>query len=335
MKTAALIYGNDDHYLDHLAPLSSILEIPLIVTEASIQADALAFYPDLSVIHMDYLTIAHDLLLEYDQLFCCMPRPLIDELFFFAQLSQRKRLRTIWCPHGNSDKGSIGTHQLALQQEEAALLYGPQMASRIAPIFPYALTGNFRYAFYLAHQVFYDNLAKNHIFNRLPPNCRQVLYAPTWEDYEKSGTFFEATPHLIDHLPPDTNLLIKIHPNLLKQKPLELEAFISAHQNHPHLLFLTRFPPIYPILKQIDLYIGDTSSIGYDFLTFNRPLVLFNAHPLSPLAQCGSRVTPSDNPYIPCNDFAQKITSLYHEAFGSTLKSVEHLKRDIKVLYAF
>ncbi len=350
MKTAALIYGNDDHYLDHLAPLCSLLDIPLIVTDPSLLVTARTYYPSLSVIHRDYLDITNDLPQLYDQLFYCTPRPLFEEVFFFAQYFNQKRIHTIWCPHGNSDKGHHTSHLEALQQEEAALVYGPQMVELLRqkkihlPLNRMVITGNFRYQFYLENKSFFDSLAHEHIFQYSCPSARHILYAPTWQDYEGACSFFEATPHLIEQLPANAYLIIKIHPNLLKQKPLDLEAFFHRYAGHPQVLFLNHFPPIYPLLNRIDLYIGDMSSIGYDFLTFDRPLIFLNPHKRNPqtdpsafLYQCGIDLTPDFYPHIysqpNTTHLPQKRKEVYQYAFGSQSKPLTKLRQELKQIY--
>lgn len=308
-RTAALIYGDDEHYLDHLAPLCCLLNIPLVVTEHLLALLARQCYPSLSVIQIDYLTLAEECIQRFDQLFCCTPRPLFDEVFFFAETIYRKKIRTIWCPHGNSDKGDLTEHFNALRQESAALIYGPQMANRFQKANLDTLlgnsvtTGNFRYQFYLAHKKFYDALVDEHLFQKLPPASRNFLYAPSWDE-----AFFSKVSSIIDQLPPDANLIIKFHPNLIKKKAYEIETLFLDYANHPRLHLLSNFPPIYPILNRIDLYIGETSSISYDFLTFDRPLLLLGK---------------------PIPENRRKI---YNEAFGASPKPLSQLQLELRYL---
>ena len=70
---AALIYGEDVHYLDHLAPLCCLLEMPLIVSEPSVAALAQTFYPNIQVLCYDALTLPETLVRNYDLIFCCTP----------------------------------------------------------------------------------------------------------------------------------------------------------------------------------------------------------------------------------------------------------------------
>jgi CDP-glycerol glycerophosphotransferase (TagB/SpsB family) len=77
---------------------------------------------------------------------------------------------------------------------------------------------------------------------------------------------------LIKDLTPHVNLIIKLHPFLAKFHPAHTYRILEKYKDHPHVFFLEKFPCIYPLLQKCDLYIGDYSSIGYDFLAFNRPL---------------------------------------------------------------
>ena len=98
---------------------------------------------------------------------------------------------------------------------------------------------------------------------------------------------------MIDHLPDQYNLLIKVHPNLTLQRGIEIDRFIEQYQHHANIGFLTDFPLIYPILENTDIYIGDRSSIGYDFLAFERPMFFIDSRADYPLSQCGLTVDPS------------------------------------------
>lgn len=348
---AALIYGEDVHYLDHLAPLCCLLEMPLIVSEPSVATLAQTFYPNLQVLCYNPLTLPETLVRNYDLIFCCTPRCLFDGVFFLAQQGLKKRIQTIWCPHGNSDKGHHAPHIEALCDEEAALVYGPQMirflkSKGIArPLELSVATGNFRYAFYQEHAAFYDALTEKLLFQGLSPSFQHILYAPTWQDYEHSCSFFEAAPHLIEQLPSNAYLFIKLHPNLLQQKALELDLFMYKYRHHSRIRWIPPFPPIYPLLQKIDLYIGDMSSIGYDFLSFNRPMAFLNIHQRDSnsdlgayLYRCGVEILPTAYPNIygqlPGPDLSKNRRATYHDAFGGIEKPLSVLRRELIATYA-
>ena len=109
--------------------------------------------------------------------------------------------------------------------------------------------------FYQKYQSFYDALVPKKPF---------LLYAPTWQDSEQSTSYFDALPHLLA-LPETLTLVIKPHPHL----PL-------VPIDRPNTRLLIDFPPIYPLLNNLDAYIGDMSSIGYDCLAFDKPMFFLN-----------------------------------------------------------
>ncbi len=340
MKAAGLIYGPQAHYLDHLAPICHLLEIPLIVTEERLQVCAQKFYPRLKVKLLDYIHAPEQIVKNFDLIFYSMPRPLFDEVFFFAQQFMRKKLHTIWCPHGNSDKGRHSVFMEALKEEEAALVYGKRIIDFLIEkgafnqLKGYVITGNYRDAFYRKEKAFFDSLIN------FKPGVRNILYAPTWQDYEKSSSFFAACPILLKELPKNHTLIIKLHPNLVLENEIEVQNLIWKYEGKENIHFLIDFPPVYPILDFVDLYIGDTSSIGYDFLTFNKPMFFLNQNQLgSYLYRCGIVIDPPDYEEIYSIieknielDFSKARKEVYEETFGKE-KSLDLVKQEILKLY--
>ncbi|MBS0651100.1 MAG: CDP-glycerol glycerophosphotransferase family protein [Verrucomicrobia bacterium] len=353
---AGLIYGPDSHHLDHLGPLCEILGIPLIVTEEAIALAANKYYPNLDVIFSDYFAVAQHLITHYEIIFYSIPRVLFDEVFFFAQKLAQKKVHTIWCPHGNSDKGNNIPYMEALHREEVALMYGQQMIDFLKrknvldQLKSRVVTGNFRHAYYLQNKQFFDALADKEVFRRLPQSEKTILYAPTWKDNEKSTSFFDAATPLIEGLPENWNLIIKLHPNLILQEEFQIDSLIHRYEGHSRLLFLTEFPPVYPLLSRIDIYIGDMSSIGYDFLAFDRPMFFLNQNARDPesdlglyLFRCGVEVLPEKYQQIypiiqnflqfELRDYSKIRRQVYDYAFGSE-KPLETLRKEITAVYA-
>ncbi len=348
-NVAALLYGNQSHHLDHLAPLCSLMQMPLIFTDEEVAASYKKYYPNPESILLDPLSGPDWIVKNYDLLFYSMPRPLFEEIFFFAERLFRKKIPTIWIPHGNSDKGSDSVFMEALAEEEVALLYGKRiidflMKKHVLEKFKgYVITGNLRYTYYQKEKPFFQNLIKQHIHRKLKKAVRTILYAPTWQDYEKSSSFFDAAPLLLETLPKEFNLIIKLHPNLLLQQEFNVEALIEKYEGEENILFLKEFPPIYPLLDDVDIYLGDASSIGYDFLSFNKPLFFLKqtSTPLY-LHQAGVVIEKEDYPRIYqiidqnlANDtmrFAPIRKELYEETFGKE-KPWDLLKEEIIKTY--
>jgi len=284
MKTfpaAGLIAGPYPHHLDHLAPLCALLDIPLIVTEPDIHEAALLFYPMLTCQLILMPQVAEALFSSFDVLFSSLPKPFLDQLFFIPRLKSPKKLQTIWVPHGNSDKGHASFFMEGLAQENRALVYGNKMIDFLkekkahSNLQSVIMIGNYRLTFYQKHRLFYDRLAQEKILNAFSPGKQTVLYAPTWNDAENSSSLLTVYPALLASLPKEWNLMIKLHPHHLAQ-PHELIPLKEEIKKHSRVKLIESFPPIYPLLSAATLYLGDHSSIGYDFLSFKKPMFFLN-----------------------------------------------------------
>ncbi len=275
-KTAAILTGPDTH-LDHLGVLAHLMNMPLIVHDKKTFSSAQFFYPQVQTIYktlhecdMHFLAHTFDALFQSAKCFAL-------ELSSSIELLYKKNMRFIYCPHGHSDKGHSAK---TFAPQDISLVYGDHMldllqsTGAISSIKATIVTGNYRLSFYQKYRSFYDNLAKNLITKHFTnnPSKKMALYAPSWEDGENPTSFFSALDRLIEELHHDFHLIIKPHPLLESFHPERTWATIKKHESNSSVLFLHNFPCIYPLLALCDLYIGDYSSIGYDFLWFNKPL---------------------------------------------------------------
>jgi len=347
-RLCSLIFGPDIHYLDHLAPLSALLEIPLVLANEEVFSLAKNYYPTVSIIQSNYLEIAQRIVSEFEIAICCTPRILFDEIFFFAQNFAQKKIATIWCPHGNSDKGLLSPLMEGLSNEEVLLVYGQKMIDFIKQktllkkLKTIVEIGNYRHIFYLKNKEFYQKIVRREILDKLPPFTAKILYAPTWQDSEMSSSFFDACVPLLRTLPSNYSLIIKLHPNLLLLAKDQIDALKDSYREKLNVLFLDSFPCIYPLLDAIDIYLGDTSSIGYDCLTFGKPLFFLNQREdhsweksTAHLYQCGKTIPRSDYNSVYSiidhsletdkEDFSEKRQALYRYTFGAPI-SQEILK---------
>ena len=318
MKYAALNTGPDLHLLDHIAPLAEKFNAPLFVEEEKNLDLARKYYPQVKSYPFDPLHLKE--LTPFDALLECKKwAPHLKQLFrdFY-----QKEIRLIFCPHGQSDKFSP---LKSYETQDAVLIYGDlhlQMLEelKIKPNI-WMTTGNYRLAFYERNKAFYDHLANLEIFSKLNPALPTLLYAPTWHDAEQGSSFFNWGPAIIDQLPSSWNLIVKVHPLLELKHPGRYYSLAAKIEEKSNAILVTDFPPVYPILAKIDAYLGDASSIGYDFLPFNKPL-FFLELPNSKrtrLHSCGTLIT---NPKTIFTQIAQEKKSyasekkaLYKKAF--------------------
>lgn len=356
-KIAGFSIGPPTH-LDHIGVLCDLLGAPLFVTEDDSVAAANAFYPTLEIIKTDFATITSPRFLdEYDALIYTS-NIWAYETYIYARQFYQKPTRVIYCPHGNSDKGWALDLNYSYPYHDIELYYGDHMFDLLKsiratqPSDQMTRLGNFRYAYYKQNKARQDALVEEHVFSKLEQKERTILYAPTWYTDECPTSFFDACAKMVDHIPENCNLVIKVHPFLKNTHPGQTVHELEKHQGKRNVLFLEDFPLIYPLLNRCDIYVGDFSSIGYDFLTFDRPLFFFDPFEKEGiktrshyLHQCGMTIPSSADvfPFIEKHhdqnqdEFSAKRKELYTYTFGDevplgTLN--EHLLETIRSNYS-
>jgi len=301
-NSAGYLHGNLEHHLDHLAPFCSLMNWPLIVTESEMFELAKLYYPELEVRLHHPLQAPFEVTDQFNFIVTTLPRALFDDIFCIAELTLGKRLKTGWLPHGHSDKENLEP----LAKEETLFVYGPNFicgtsSQTLVPI------GNFRAVYFQKHRHFYSTLLDS-------LNIKQsfILYAPTWNDARNSSSLENAADILIQNLS-DFPFLIKPHPNET-QTPRSIQRKLSS------TCWLDNFPPIYPLLERTSHLIGDFSSIGYDFLHFNRPMFFLKGqNKAAPLHKMGKTVNATDLPaelHLPQHNLHAAREALYHATFG-------------------
>lgn len=301
MKFSGLIYDNSTHYLDHLAPFCSLLNCPLIICEKSLAEQARQLYPNVKILHINYFEVR---LTEYT--ITCDNAPLIKAAF------PHQYTQTLWLPHGRSDKGYKSNFFESLVGEKVIFVYGPDMEKQLKNVQGKKIQiGNFRQKYYLKNKSFYEKKVPFYSLKN------KILYAPSWDDSETNSSFWKAFPGLSKNLPPNLHLLIKFHPNTISKYHAETELLIGRfHKENIHVV--PDFPPIYPILNEIDAYIGDMSSIGYDYLSMKGPMFFLNANKDLPLHQCGTAIDSINFDFLSNSLFLNERKQLYQQTFAKT-----------------
>jgi len=344
-KRLVAIVTGPDTYLDHLAPICYCLQMPLIVTEEKTYQSAKTFYPQIEVIYkelnelsLEYIAHNFDAIFESGKFFASELKP-------FLSLMYQKQVRFVFCPHGNSDKGHsmqtrnfqdislvYGDHMLDLLKQTKAFIEGQEIVR----------TGNYRLPFYLKYKNFYNELASQILDPVLDSSKKTILYAPTWQDGENPSSFFSSTDILIEQLSKKYNLIIKLHPFLEQFHPAHTYYILAKYKEREGVFFLENFPCIYPLLDRVDLYIGDYSSIGYDFLFFDRPLYFLPGEKksFSLLHECGMEISLKED----ILSFIEKTGKenkegkrlqrhkTYHYAFGEE-KPFDTLRKELLQLF--
>lgn len=327
-NVAALITGPHYHLIDHLAPLAIKYDFPLIVAEQKVSDLCKIYYPDTKTIYVPYNQLTLRYLSDYDVLISStFWKPLQKKLL---QMLFSKDVFLAYLPHGNSDKGHIKPLLDPYVLQDHVFLYGSQMIDHLKKrnvfkdLKSYSIIGNHRFGYYQKNKKFLDEIAYQKVFSHLDPNNKTLLYAPTWNDYENLGSFSSASQALVDQLPSNLNLIIKPHP-LIKER--SINEYVSLSLNKKNVFLLEEFPPIYPLLSKVDGYIGDFSSVGYDFLYFQKPMFFIDKNnrekqdPTCTLFTCGKQL-----------DFS---SSIYSQIIPFLSHWQAELKKKQKALYSF
>lgn len=316
--------------------------IPILVTDRWIKTLIELYYPPMKVLFMEPENYCfEEELSPYEAFFYVDHYRLGDQTFQFAEYFTRYRARSVYSLHGNSDKNRNIYWMERLADEDIVLLYGPQMidflkAKGVDKRIDHLIEcGNYRLEFYRTHQSFLDAKLK------LPKKGKTILYAPTWTSNNLKSqrrfdysSFFEAARWVLESIPEKFQLIVKLHPHLVFLLPEAVEKIKERYQNHPQIYFLDDFPLIYPLLSQVDIYLGDYSSIGYDFLYFKRPMFFLNVKSPSFLQRCGVSIEEKDFPKLYEKIQEEKsLSQIQHEvytyAFGRK-KPLGTLKKEVE-----
>lgn len=305
MNIAALCTSSASHQLDHLAPLATLLNIPLYLTDPHLYQLSQHYYPQASIFFIDERDCDLQFISQLADLLIVSCKHWAKELSISFKTLYNKHIRFCYAPHGNSDKGWLDPQKDLLRSQDLSFIYGDHMKEMLLKrgvlnsLQGFVVTGNYRSLFYKKYQDFYDPLVEKEVFSLFEKKQPILLYAPTWQDPEQSSSFFHSTVPLIESLPHHFNLLVKLHPNLERDDPARVYSLIGRYENKKNVVFLTEYPLVFPLLNRVKAYIGDFSSVGYDFLTFNRPLFFINKNERNPerdpglsLFSCGHILNP-------------------------------------------
>lgn len=289
------------HYIDHLAVVCILMGAPLLVREESEEQLARKCYPGLEILQLqyqefnpEYLVANFDYVISSD----LFGRATFREKFERFEEKYKKVLRCVHSPHGFSDKGYYlrksanedillvyGQHFLDLMEKEGVLGY----------LGPYVRTGNIRAAYYERHRQFFTGLIEKEVLSSFDARRPVILYAPTWVDIEKSSSFFEVGEEVFERLPSDYNMIVKLHPRLELDDTPGYYRLLGKYEGKKNIAFIKDLPAIYPLLACSDIYLGDTSAVGYDFLYFNKPMYFLNLRKKDyPIFRCGEVIEAED-----------------------------------------
>lgn len=331
MNGIGILPGPRISFIDHLVPLCDLMQIPLLVTDQIIKELIELYYPPLEIILAPSEEYVLDSMLEnYNLFFYVQFSRLGNQSFCFNEYLCSKKARSVISLHGNPDKFRDIYWLEHLTDEDIVLAYGPDLCDLMQqkginkkPI----ICGNYRLEYYKKYKTFFD--AKT----AFKKEKKTILYAPTWlseklEQRKYGSSFFLFHKELFGDVPKNFQLICKPHPFLINTFHNEVE---KIKEFYPNVIFIDNYPLIYPLLQNIDIYLGDFSSMGFDFLYFDKPLFFLSSDKQTPLQQCGTCI--QNNIYETINnnldnDLSSSRKALYKYVYGDQ-KSLSNLKEEI------
>ncbi len=326
------VHTGEPHYLDHLGVFCEMLDIPLIVSDTKTFEAAQEFYPNLKIKFLEIGDLSLYFLQENADVIFESSHHFAAELVPLWELLYGKKMRVVYCPHGNSDKKPAHA-----TRKDISLVYGDHMlellkeTGDINRLESWVVTGNYRADYYKMHQKRLDAKLEALIGKK---SRKTVLYAPTWNDGQSRSSWLLHATRVIEELSGSFDLMLRWHPFLDDLFPVESEKLRYLVEQTPGVFDLSNFPAIYPILERSDFYLGDFSSIGYDYLVVDKPLFFLDRHE-GEIYDCGVTLTLDqhwgaalqnfqDNP-----DWSLKRQTLAKKVFGQN-RSLETIKSELK-----
>lgn len=109
---------------------------------------------------------------------------------------------------------------------------------------------------------------------------RTIVYCPTWRKGGISSIeIFLDSPEAIARITERYDLIVKPHPNLLcPDRPFYEQSIVDRLRAVPGI-DLVNAGNVMPSLARADLFIGDISATGYEWLYFGKPMIFLNPQP--------------------------------------------------------
>lgn len=112
------------------------------------------------------------------------------------------------------------------------------------------------------------------IFNN---DKKTLIYCPTWRKGGISSIeLFLDNIDVLDEILEAYNLIVKPHPNIFNRDRQFFDQRIINRLRQVPGIKLVRSGNVMPLFARSDLYVGDISASGYEWLYFNRPMIFLN-----------------------------------------------------------
>jgi len=200
---------------------------------------------------------------------------------FFIYLHHGIPLRKGWFDVAGAPKKSLQSSKDKINHSSFMIATSEYAAEQQNKLLPIGLD-KFRITGLPRNDVFFKELnsyEKKLINSHIPPNKTTVLYAPTWREWEATKFFpfedrnlSELNKKLVEL---NTILILRPHHIDLEKKEFNVLRDEIASFSNIKLITHNEIADINLVCKFSDILITDYSSLIYDFLIINKPIVYF------------------------------------------------------------
>ncbi len=141
--------------------------------------------------------------------------------------------------------------------------------------------GHPRREFWVTGYVQTDPLFRDELLSlpiEIPNAGKTVIYAPTWNEHLSSAPMLGE--RLVGLLRKDNEsicIVIKPHPVIYERQPNWIASWQNLADSNPNVsLVEDKAADVAPYLQRADVLISDASSVVFQFLALNRPIILIN-----------------------------------------------------------
>jgi hypothetical protein len=313
-KALAILPGPRTSFLDHLIPLCAFWDIPLLCTDAWVHTCAQAFYPKQHILYAQQEDL-QQIVENYQTFVTVEPCRLHSHTLQFGDLLIRTAGRTVAGFHGNPMKYRTEYWIERYAHEDYVLIYGQFLIDYLKEkgvwdrIKTKIYLGNIRKTYYHRNRSFFDRC----VDPLLPftSKYKTLFYAPTWS-YPQWN---EAAYDFIKTLPNEYRICLKLHPYMYRLFPEKIDSLKGRFLHNDRVIFIDENPLVYPFLDRADVFLGDSSSIVYDFLSFDRPIFFLGERDI-PWGTCITDLSCIYSLIEKEDGLSEQRQKAYHYAFG-------------------
>lgn len=190
---------------------------------------------------------------------------------FLREQERSNQTRAVQIFHGMSDKPF--TYDRNFSNYLLCLCVGQRQVERLLQN---ECNRNMKWVF-IGYPKFDDFPIQPNLFNN---DRKTAIYSPTWRKGNISSIdIFLDNLDVVHQITKDYNLIVKPHPNIFNSdRQFYDKEIVNRLKSIPNIKLVCS-GNVMPWFAQSDLFIGDISASGYEWLYFNKPAIYLNPQP--------------------------------------------------------